>query len=254
MDATLKMNSKYTNTATLDEKERQEKASKNLLWFGIISIVMMFGGLTSAVIVSKGGNFWLNISLPPAFWVSSGLIILSSLAMQLAKQNIEKNNISISNFMLVIAFILASAFCVSQFVGYKQLVTNGHALTGQIYDDYGKLIPKGTYGKDFTISYKGEVLKYENGIYFKSNGALTEAEKLKLINSRNTASSFLYMLTFLHLAHLAGGMIYLIIVLIMGFRYKLNSSNCLKIKLSTVYWHFLGFLWIYLFVFLQYIH
>lgn len=66
----------------------------------------------------------------------------------------------------------------------------------------------------------------------------------------NPSGSFLYVLTGLHGLHLVSGIIFLIIVLISTFKYKVHSKNLLQIQMCSTYWHFLGGLWIYLFVFL----
>ncbi len=66
----------------------------------------------------------------------------------------------------------------------------------------------------------------------------------------NPSGSFVYILTGLHGAHLVGGIVYLLIVLFAAFRMKINSNNLLQLELCVTYWHFLGGLWIYLFVFL----
>lgn len=66
----------------------------------------------------------------------------------------------------------------------------------------------------------------------------------------NPSGSFVYILTGLHGAHLIGGIVFLIIVLISAFQMKIHSKNLLQIELCVTYWHFLGGLWIYLFVFL----
>ncbi len=66
----------------------------------------------------------------------------------------------------------------------------------------------------------------------------------------NPSGSFVYILTGLHGAHLLGGIVFLVIVLVAAFRFKIHSKNLLKIELCVTYWHFLGGLWIYLFVFL----
>jgi cytochrome c oxidase subunit 3 len=66
----------------------------------------------------------------------------------------------------------------------------------------------------------------------------------------NPSGSFVYILTGLHGAHLLGGIVFLILVLISAFRYKIHSKSLLQLELCVTYWHFLGGLWIYLFVFL----
>ena len=66
----------------------------------------------------------------------------------------------------------------------------------------------------------------------------------------NPAGSFLYVLTGLHAFHLIFGVIFLIIVLISSFRDKVHSKNLNLIEMGATFWHFLGGLWIYLFLFL----
>jgi cytochrome c oxidase subunit 3 len=66
----------------------------------------------------------------------------------------------------------------------------------------------------------------------------------------NPAGSFLYVLTGLHALHLISGVIFLIIVLISSFRYLVHSKNLDTMEMCVTYWHFLGGLWLYLFMFL----
>jgi cytochrome c oxidase subunit 3 len=66
----------------------------------------------------------------------------------------------------------------------------------------------------------------------------------------NPAGSFLYVFTGLHAFHLISGVIFLIIVLISSFRYQVHSKNMDTMEMCVTYWHFLGGLWLYLFMFL----
>lgn len=66
----------------------------------------------------------------------------------------------------------------------------------------------------------------------------------------NPAGSFLYVLTGLHAVHLVSGVIFLILVTINAFRYKVHSKSMDQIEMCTTYWHFLDGLWLYLFLFL----
>lgn len=66
----------------------------------------------------------------------------------------------------------------------------------------------------------------------------------------NPAGSFMYIFTGIHGVHLISGVIYLIYMLISSFRYKVHSKNMLNMEMSATWWHFLGGLWIYLFIFL----
>lgn len=64
-------------------------------------------------------------------------------------------------------------------------------------------------------------------------------------------TSFLYVLAVLHLVHLFAGMIVLIVVIYNNQKNKYNI-NKLGFELAVTFWHFLGFLWLYLFVFLYF--
>ena len=66
----------------------------------------------------------------------------------------------------------------------------------------------------------------------------------------NPAGSFIYIFTGLHVAHLVGGVIFLFVVLFRSFKYRVHSKSMLSIELCTTYWHFLGGLWLYLYIFL----
>jgi cytochrome c oxidase subunit 3 len=68
----------------------------------------------------------------------------------------------------------------------------------------------------------------------------------------NITTTFLYVIASLHLAHLAGGIISLLIIIYNHFKQKYNSTQLLGIELGAMYWHFLDFLWICLFLFLYF--
>lgn len=62
-------------------------------------------------------------------------------------------------------------------------------------------------------------------------------------------TSFLYVVVLVHIAHLVGGLISLLIVIYNHYKQKYNATQTLGIELSVMFWHFLGFLWLYLFLF-----
>jgi len=66
----------------------------------------------------------------------------------------------------------------------------------------------------------------------------------------NPSGSFVYVITGLHGVHLVSGVIVLLIVLIATLRYKVHSKSLSLIEMCATYWHFLGGLWLYLFIFL----
>ena len=60
------------------------------------------------------------------------------------------------------------------------------------------------------------------------------------------ASSFFYILTASHGLHLLGGVIALLYVDVQALRLSLGPAKRTAIDVSTVFWHFLDGLWLYL--------
>jgi cytochrome c oxidase subunit 3 len=67
--------------------------------------------------------------------------------------------------------------------------------------------------------------------------------------ANNPSTSFVYVITGVHLLHLFGGIIYLMYVNYFALRDRYNSKNYFAISQCATFWHFLGALWIYLYVF-----
>ena len=81
-----------------------------------------------------------------------------------------------------------------------------------------------------------------------------QANNIALTGARsNSAGSFLFVITLLHLLHVLGGVIALIGVSMKSFSAKNNINNDLPVKLISNYWHFVDILWVYLFVFLHWV-
>ncbi len=70
----------------------------------------------------------------------------------------------------------------------------------------------------------------------------------------NPSGSFIYVLTGVHAFHLISGLIFLIVVTVAAYSYKVHSKAMLQIEMCTTYWHFLGGLWLYLYLFLNLNH
>jgi cytochrome c oxidase subunit 3 len=87
---------------------------------------------------------------------------------------------------------------------------------------------------------------------FKGFGQLMDSGHFFTGPESNIASTFLYVIATVHLAHLAGGLISLLIIIYNHFKQKYNSSQTLGIELGAMYWHFLDFLWACLFLFLYF--
>src|SRR3954470_21169201 len=91
-----------------NEPEIKRKALRTLLWFGIVSITMLFAGLTSAYIVRQGEGKWVEFSLPQLFAISSVIILISSFTLQWGISSIKKNDISKLKTALLLTLILGT--------------------------------------------------------------------------------------------------------------------------------------------------
>ena len=169
---------------------------KFAMWIFIVSVLMIFGALTSAYIVRRAEGNWLDFVLPQLFWLNTGMIMISSMTMHWAYLAAKRDRLETVKIAMVITTILGVSFLVGQYMAWGQLVD----------------------------------------------------QKIYLVG--NPSGSFVYILSGLHGLHIVGGVIYLLIVLSSTFKYKVHSKSLNQIEMCATYWHFLGGLWLYLFVFL----
>lgn len=209
-----------------DFKQKRIKSRKALLWMGIISIIMLFGALTSGYIVRQGEGKWVQFNLPQGFLISTLIIILSSVTFILASSAIKKNNQQGLRLWLGITLILGIAFVFCQYFAWKDLYAEGIAFSGKISDI-----------KTTDINY---LPAHKETIH-------------EAANTGNVAGSFLYMLTGLHVIHLLVGLIVLLVVVSRAYLGKYDGSQHHGVSLAATYWHFLDGLWVYLYLFLLYI-
>jgi cytochrome c oxidase subunit 3 len=347
----------------------KEKMKKNLVYVSIFSVVMLFAGLTSAYIVSMGDSFWIKFPLPTSFWISTAVIALSSLFIQLGITFAKKDNQKLSKLFVVLTFVFGLLFVYFQYKGYGELVNSGSHLRGDIMvvdgrygsigDDgryYGyyeikyngkfieidgndylvdqkKLTPtqfselkgftkqfekientkdlavtnygrsfvlyykqqpislingklclpdssalqfvdlmrlrdlainisaergdffmKGKIGKDFHVYFKGKELEYENRIWKYKGKILDDYLQTKPLESPDTSSSYLWIITFLHLAHIIFALLYMIRIVNSSLLGRFTSSDTLSLRVGAIFWHYLALLWVYLLLFLLFIH
>lgn len=123
-----------TELSELDEKDfqriKRKKVAKPLLWFGMVSIVMLFAGLTSAVIVRKGDGNWNTYELPVIFLYSTIVLFISSITIYFASRSAKADNQTGVKAGLVATLILGLAFIFMQLEGYKDLVEMRVFFTG----------------------------------------------------------------------------------------------------------------------------
>ena len=342
------------------DPEVRVKMKKNLVYVGIFSVIMLFAGFTSAYIVSMGDSFWLKYPLPTYFWISTLLIILSSLFLEIAIRKGKSKNKSALRIFISATLLAGLAFVYFQFKGYGALTDNGiHAANNHImvvdgrYGDYyqikfkgeivevdgnnylykGKVMNeqdyqlmsgfmkqfigvtptkliqakpntsfdliyndkpisilnnklvfpdstqlkyvdqlrlsqlaqniidkrvdffvRGKYGEDFQLLYKGKELEYKNRNMYFEGKKLSKYLQIKALETADAASSYLFILTFIHLLHIIVTLIYMIKITINSYSGKYDNGDVLSLRLGAIFWHFLAILWGYLLLFLLFIH
>ena len=108
----------------------RKKSAKPMLWVSMISMVMFFAGLTSAYVISMKRDDWVTFELPNAFYISTLLIILSSISIGMSQRFIKKDKRELSIVLLLITFALGIAFVWQQYAGFEDLRNAGLFFTG----------------------------------------------------------------------------------------------------------------------------
>ena len=112
-------------------KQAKRKSAKPMLWVSMISMTMLFAGLTSAYVVSRKRDDWVSFDLPSIFYTSTLIIIISSITFMLAKYFIKKDNRQLTSLFLISTLILGVSFVYFQFEGFQELMQAGLYFTGE---------------------------------------------------------------------------------------------------------------------------
>lgn len=185
-----------------NEKKYIIHPSKFNLWLFIVSIILLFGALTSAYIVSKGierdKDMWHYFSMPKVLWLNSAILVVASVMLQIGLWGARKGDFRRAKIGYGLTMVLGLIFLGGQALAWSILT--------------------------------------EEGVVFGTGGS----------NSGN----YLYVLTCLHGLHIVAGLIFLGVVYWRLMRNRYRPGNLLGIENAATFWHFLGLLWLYLFIFL----
>ncbi len=183
---------------------------KFALWIALCSIAMMFAGLTSGYIVRRGQGEWRVFELPSAFYVSTVVIVASSVTYYLAVKAFKNRKIASFRNLMLTTILLGLGFGALQYWGFYQL--------------------------------------YHIPQQINISGQLQNASSTVRLNG-NPSGSFLFIIAGAHLAHIAGGIFALLYVFIKSYSKNVKVYSTTSLEIVGGYWHFVDVLWIYLFVF-----
>lgn len=176
------------------------------MWLFILTLIMIFGGLTSAYIVSRSFTpleKMIHFSLPSVLKFNTVIIIFSSISMQFSVWAAKKGDRMKALYGLMITLVMGILFLAGQFNAFAHLTAGG----------------------------------------------LPFVDERRLDNS----ISFFYMFTGLHGLHIVGALVALLIGIIKTANNHFKPGG-LKVTYEVIatFWHFLGLLWVYLYLFLIY--
>ncbi len=133
MEEKIQLNDAHEQTFTVHPK-------KFLLWLFIVTIIMLFAAFTSAYLVRSTDGDWLKFDLPPMFTMSTAVILLSSVTVQVAYWAAKNNNTSRINTALIATIVLGIVFLYMQVKGWGQLVDENVYLGGQYSNPAGSFV------------------------------------------------------------------------------------------------------------------
>ena len=115
---------------TVNEQRKRIHPHKFTLWVALGSIIMMFAGLTSAYVVKRDQPGWTTFSIPKAFWYSTGIMLFSSLSIQMALKAFKEREMIRYRNLLTTTAVMGVFFVMCQWVGFREIWSSGITLRG----------------------------------------------------------------------------------------------------------------------------
>jgi cytochrome c oxidase subunit 3 len=113
------------STATTARNTSPDKYRTGML-VALAGVSMFFTGLTSAYVVRAGTwNDWRPVAMPRLLWVSTGIILLSSLSFEGARRALKVGqNVAFKRWLLV-TVVLGLGFLATQLMAWRELAAAG---------------------------------------------------------------------------------------------------------------------------------
>jgi len=196
--------------------------------FALAAVVMLFVSFTSAYIVRQGMGTWSDasaryvtdwqpISLPPILWINTVILLLSSFTLAMAQRTLS-----------------------------RKLHTAPRGGTAVVTE------PALVINEQRSIPWLGITMVLGAGFLVGQLLAWEQLRHLGIFVSTNPSSSFFYVLTGTHGIHLLGGVLALGYAGMTSLLRKPLATRFLVVDVTALYWHFMDFLWIYIFALLHF--
>jgi len=221
--ATITTTAISINASPPDYGMRLRRARLGLL-VALIPVLMLFVSFTSAYVVRQGlptldprtNNLirdWIPVALPRLLLLNTFVLLASSVSMELARRQIRARA------------VVETASTASGPSADDQIRMPWLAMT--LFLGLAFLFGQWTAWKQLAA----------NGFYV----------------STTPSSSFIYLLTGAHAAHLLGGVVALLIASVAALLHRSLKTRSIVVDVMAWYWHFMALLWIYIFGLMKFV-
>lgn len=100
----------------------------------------LFALFTSAYFMRMALSDWQALPLPRVLWFNTGVLVLSSIALQCASVAARRGQIDTVRLGLITAGLTALAFLIGQLVAWRELTADGYLLTANPANSFFYLI------------------------------------------------------------------------------------------------------------------
>ena len=193
------------------------------LFVALIPVLMLFVSFTSAYVVRQGlptldprtNNLvrdWIPVALPRLLLLNTFVLLVSSVSMELARRQIRTRAI-------------------------METAPTGRGVS---------------IGDPTRMPWLAMTFVLGLAFLFGQWTAWKQLAANGFYISTTPSSSFIYLLTGAHAAHLLGGVFALIIAGVASLLHRSLKTRSIVVDISAWYWHFMALLWIYIFCLMKF--
>lgn len=187
------------------------------IWF-ISGLGMLFGALMLgylAIRLTRRADVPIgDLHLPPLLWLSTALVLVASVTVQLAVRAIRRERQDLLRGWLVATLVVGLLFVFVQAPSLTTLVQE-HLATMRQFDQAG--------GGGFTDGMPSGTIRPQP--FF----------------------GIIFVFILVHAAHVAGGIVQLVLVIRNAFAGRFDHEYYNPVKHTAMYWHFLDVVWLLMF-------
>src|SRR5438128_6588277 len=103
------------------------------LWILLVTILMLFAGLSSAYIVLRGMPDWQNIEIPPILWLNTAILLASSATIDGARKSLTHGRVQAMKAWILASAAFGFVFLARQLYAWRQLVAAGVYLPSTLH-------------------------------------------------------------------------------------------------------------------------